>query len=229
MNHEVSIIPLTYGVMPRRDSFAYRLSFDSALVARAAQELYFRSTLAGKPTRVYIPGAEFFEEKISDAKLMAQYVTNNKIPNSVPEESVAVFNDSVNTPTQLEKIRKIRDQGILGQIVIVCASWQENDVAALVRKERWIVVTDQEILEDVPEYRNTFKYLTDKSQTYRLKKYGLQAKAFEVLNFFDSHGYIRNAITKLLGVGVADFEYRGLAKNAHRFVELQKKKFAITN
>ncbi len=224
VNH---IVPLTYGLMPRGNTDGYRLTVDSALAITAAQRLYSSIRQTGGEAKIFIPGATIFDAAV-DAEYMKQHITHPKRSpeHRVPNKDVQLIASSLNTPTQMEEIKRLQDLGELNKVVLICASWQEEDARQLMENFdiQGKLYTDEIILK--PEYENFFTYQEHNNLVYRTKKEGPQAKAFKILNRIDRKGKLRTIMARTLGVGVADWGYRGFARGAHAWIEEKNRKKA---
>lgn len=216
------IVPLTYGVMPRyADRNRYRLTVDSALAATAAEELHTKYRSEGRKMQIFIPGATFFEGTV-DAKLMRKHITHPNRPTEhrVLRSQVDEIGTCTNTPTQMAEIKRRQASQELGKVALICASWQKDDSSALMRGYgiQGTLYTDKDILYDNPRHRNTFDQ-QEHTATYQQKKNGLFPKIFKVLNKIDRKGRVRMVLTQIVGVGIADWEYRGVTKNANTWLD----------
>jgi hypothetical protein len=228
----MTVVPFTCGVIPtvhNRDKF--RPTMDSILVAIAARELYLNFEQQGRnPEGISIPGATFFGKEI-DAEYMRDVITNphpvQPEEQRIPEEKVISNGDCTNTPTQMAWIREQQKTGKLGFAAIVCASWQAEDAAALMEGNgiNGALYTDKGILYEKGKFKNFFDR-QEQTPTYKLKKDGTVARIFRVLNRIDKKGRVRTLMTKVLGVGIADYKYRGTEKNVDHWLEKQHKKIA---
>lgn len=223
----LTIVPLTYGVMPRSPyakspDKTYRLSGDSSLAAMAAIEV--QREVAAFNIPVFIPGATFFTGEAADAEYMKEYMSHPKRHNRVPSENIETTGVCTNTPTQIAEIKRRQLSGELGWALVICASWQKEDVQALMQayNVNGALQADEDVLHKYhmgifDHQKGGCLFHSGIEQTYEKKV--RTAQKLTRLNKYDKKGRIRSLIlTRILGQGISDWEFRGLEKNAHEFV-----------
>lgn len=241
----VEIDVLTYGGLPvltAKESF--QSSADNSRIGRAAAELASIALKEGRRVNVHIPGATFFSgycgnEKtgfsgVADASRIEEKVRATLLRKGIDTRNLSITTQDhhLNTATQLNDIEE-RDRQYGSDIErrIICSDWQKKDVAQLMkgRLKNTSLTTDLEIYENAfGEGGRKFANYLRGTPTDQLKRDGLQAKIFRVLNIFDRRGFLRTLASRYFrksgkGIGIADIDYRGMESGAYSHLERRYK------